>query len=80
LKRILFVNHTLDFDHGGAELVLQELVRHLDPARFECQVAAPVEDEGIPERLLELGISVNAMPQMNLEKIGRTNCVFSNVR
>ena len=60
--RLLYVNHTLSFSQGGAEVVLLELFRRMDPQRFDCHLAAPRDREGVPTEFSSLNTQIHLLP------------------
>ena len=73
--RILFVNHVARL--GGAECSLLDLVRHLDPQRYELHAALPARGE-LPELLRQAGVRVHTLPLRRLRKTANPAVLAGN--
>ena len=59
MTRLLFVTHTLDFEAGGAERVLLDVLKRIDRSRFDLSVFVGQDSKGIPLEFSELGVPLS---------------------
>lgn len=62
--RPLFVTHTLDFEAGGAERVLYDILLRIDRSRFSPRVFVAEDPGGIPEAFRALGVPIEVGPRL----------------
>jgi glycosyltransferase involved in cell wall biosynthesis len=62
--RVLFVNHTLDFQAGGAERVLCDVLERRDRNAYEAVLAVPRTPEGPPEEFRALELETHLLPPL----------------
>ncbi|MAG31136.1 MAG: hypothetical protein CL908_09635 [Deltaproteobacteria bacterium] len=65
--RALFVTHSLDFEAGGAERVLYDLLVRLDRSRFEPFIFTGSDLAGVPEAFSALDIPIETGPRLPME-------------
>jgi hypothetical protein len=66
LTRLLFVTHTLDFEAGGAERVLFDVLKRIDRSRFDVSVFVGQDEKGVPPEFSELGFPISVHTNLPL--------------
>ncbi len=84
MKSVLFVTHTLDFEAGGAERVLCDVLERIDRSRFQPSVFSGRDTKGIPNEFTQLDIpietSANLPMNVSLGITGIINVLQSLIR